>query len=115
MLPPSLKVLKEFREATNHLTLVWESSNLAWKVPGPGLIKVKFDGGKLGSSGKGWVVVGHASSGIVAFIVVKQSPGLSGSDFEEVNVCLFALQQALAHGCKQVLVEGESSSAISTL
>jgi len=67
-LPKAYEFVKEFKEATEHFVMPWDSSNYARKSLSSSLVKVNFEAGKLRSGGKGWGVVDHDSVGCIIFV-----------------------------------------------
>ncbi|KAJ8450461.1 hypothetical protein Cgig2_002146 [Carnegiea gigantea] len=68
----ALDFVQEFREADQHFQALRSSFPSNWNAPIRGLVKINFDGAKLGDWGRGWGVVGRDSNGVILFSYVKR-------------------------------------------
>ncbi|KAJ8428591.1 hypothetical protein Cgig2_021839 [Carnegiea gigantea] len=87
------ELVQDYLSASLTFKMHLDASNISWKTPDAGLVKMNFDGGKLHSWHKGWGVVGMISTGAILFAVVKQSTGFTTPELEEANACLFPIHQ----------------------
>jgi len=65
-----------------------------WKPPQGGLIKINFDGGMIGSHGRGWGFVMRNHEGDVLAAGASQGIDFVNPQTEEARACLFALKFA---------------------
>ena len=60
-------------------------------------------------------MIGRDSNGAVLFMATQQSSSPFVVDLAEANACLLALNSALSHGFRKIIIEGDSLSIISKL
>ncbi|KAJ8444151.1 hypothetical protein Cgig2_030971 [Carnegiea gigantea] len=63
-----------------------------WRPPVTRLLKLNFDGGKIGNRGWGWGFVLHTQHGDIVLAGVKHGQGFVEPEVEEARSCLFALR-----------------------
>ena len=86
-----------------------------WEPPSEGLLKVNFDAGMFPGAGGGWGFTICDKDGDIVLAGVSQKMGYNGAELEEAGACLFALKQALAHGFRNLVIEGDCLALISKL
>lgn len=86
-----------------------------WKAPLSGMVKINFDGAKLGSHGRGWSAVIRDCDGVIRLAAVQQGQRFVGPELEEARACLFAMQQVWDNGFRSIVMEGDSLSIVTKL
>ena len=57
-------------------------------------------------------MIGRDSNGAVLFMATQQSSSPFVVDLAEANACLLALNSALSHGFRKIIIEGDSLSIV---
>ena len=78
-------------------------------------MKVNFDAGMFAGAGGGWSFTIRDKDGDIILAGVSQKMGYNGAELEEAGACLFAIKQALAHGFRNLVIEGDCLARISKL
>ncbi|KAJ8441764.1 hypothetical protein Cgig2_009010 [Carnegiea gigantea] len=106
----ALKLVQSFAEAQEARVAPEASNQTKWKPPISGVLKLNFDGGKIGESGWGWSFVMRNHGGEVVLAGSHQGLGFAGALVEEVRACLWSLQTARRFGFGSLVIEGDSLS-----
>ncbi|KAJ8446311.1 hypothetical protein Cgig2_005842 [Carnegiea gigantea] len=86
-----------------------------WKPPLMGILKLNFDGGKVGEDSWGWGFVIRSFDGDVVLAGAQQGPGFAGPTIEEARACLSGLQSAHDQGFLNLVVEVDCPPLIQKL
>ncbi|KAJ8431628.1 hypothetical protein Cgig2_029036 [Carnegiea gigantea] len=106
----ALKLVQSYAEAQEMRVAPKASHQTKWKPPISGMLKLNFDGGKIGESGWGWGFVVRNHGGEVVLAGSHQGLGFAGALVEEVRACLWSLQTARRFGFDSLVIEGDSLS-----
>lgn len=111
----AIKLVEDYSECNAHVALECGGTDVVWRPPDPGTIKLNFDAGKIAGGNHGWGVVARDASGDIIFSGSSQGSGFLGPELEEARACRFALQEALKLGIRNAIVEGDFQALISKL
>lgn len=108
-------MVQEFREAQVKLDSTQVAQQSSWKAPSPGVMKVNFDGAKIGDNGYGLGVIVRDCFGSVVTTGVLQGLNFQRVEYVEAQACYWAMKMALEHKHFCVSMEGDCLSLISKL